>query len=210
MRTTCVALVALLSASIPMFGQSEDVHHHNFSAGLGPAIPSGSSRNYLGTAPMFALRYGYRFNQFLQADAGLQLAWGAANNQNPVLTDLGTVQGGDHEYMFPLGGRVIIPTPFQRIEVSAGGGGVYLHYSETAPSNPYYQVSCYNCTSRGGWGGYGLANVSYFLDSNKTFRLGTTFQYISASTNGQAVGNVAALHTSDHWANLTFEFGISF
>ncbi|MCZ2148436.1 MAG: hypothetical protein LC126_11745 [Bryobacterales bacterium] len=210
MRTTRVSVIALLAAAVPAFGQSDDVRHHNFSVGLGPAIPSGSSSNYLGTAPMVALRYGYRFTRFLQADAGLQLAWGAANNQNPVITDLGAVQGGDHEYMFPLGGRLIIPTPFERIEMSAGGGGVYLHYSETAPSNPYYQVNCYNCTSRGGWGGYGLANVSYFLDSNKTFRLGTTFQYISASTNGQAVGNVAALHTSDHWANLTFELGISF
>ena len=60
------------------------------------------------------------------------------------------------------------------------------------------------------WGGYGLANVSYFLDSNRTFRVGTTLQYIVAQTNGQAVGQVPALQTTDHWLNVAFEFGLSF
>jgi len=69
-----------------------------------------------------------------------------------------------------------------------------LHYSETAPSS----------------GGYGLANVRYLLDENHNFHVGTTFQYISARTNGQAVGNVPALATTDHWVNLTFEIGLSF
>jgi len=207
---TVLLVVSLGFGTGAAFAQSEHVTHHNISVGLGPAIPTGFSSNYLGTAPMVAVRYGYRFNRYLQADAGLQLAWGAANNANAVVTDLGPIQGGDHEYMIPLGGRVIVPQPFQRLEMSLGGGGVHLHYSETAPSNGYYQVNCYSCTSRGGWGGYGLANVSYFLDSNQNFRVGTTFQFISGATNGQAVGNVSALHTSDHWATLTFEFGISF
>ena len=87
---------------------------------------------------------------------------------------------------------------------------MYLHYSETAPSNGYYSSSCYTCTSRGGWGGYGLGNVSYFLDENRNFRVGTTFQFVSASTNGQAVGNVPGIKTTDHWATLAFEFGLSF
>ena len=112
--------------------------------------------------------------------------------------------------MFPLGGRLIIPQPLRRVELSAGGGGIYLHYSETAPSNGYYQTSCYSCTSRSGWGGYGLANISYFLDENRTFRVGTTLQYVSATTNGEAVGNVPGIHTSDHWLNVSFGIGISF
>ncbi|MGH9665022.1 MAG: hypothetical protein ACRD9L_11415, partial [Bryobacteraceae bacterium] len=125
-------------------------------------------------------------------------------------TDLGTVRGGDHEYMIPLGGRVIVPLPFHRFEVSAGGGAMYLHYSETVPSNPYYQPGCYSCTSRGGWGSYGLADVSYFLDENHNFHLGTTVQYVSGRTNGEAVGNVPANQTTDHWINVLVEFGLSF
>ena len=93
-----------------------------------------------------------------------------------------------------------------------GGGAAYLHYSETAPSGGYgYQTSiCYTCTSRGGWGGYGLANVSYFLDENHTFHVGTTIQYIAGSTNGQSVANIPAAKTTDHWTNVFFEFGMSF
>ena len=107
--------------------------------------------------------------------------------------------------------RVYIPQPFKRIEVFAGGGAVYLHYSETISSNGSdYSPSCYSCTSRGGWGGYGLANVSYFLDANHNFRVGTTAQYVAGSTNGLSVGSVPANKTTDHWMNIALEFGFSF
>jgi hypothetical protein len=145
------------------------------------------------------------------------MAFGAANNQNAEVTNFGQVQGGDHEFMFPLlGGRVYVPLPFERIQTSVGVGAVHLHYSETAPSNAGYgygygySSSCFSCTTRGGWGGYGLANVSYFLDSNRTFRVGTTLQYIVGTTNGQAVANFPATKTTDHWFDLAFEFGLSF
>jgi hypothetical protein len=124
---------------------------------------------------------------------------------------MGPIRGGDHEYMIPLGGRTILPLPFKRIEASVGGGGIYLHYSTTAPSGGYgYPIARYTCTSRGGWGAYRLDNVRYFLDENRTFFVGTTFEYISASTNGDAVGNVPALKTTDHWATLSFGLGLSF
>lgn len=209
MLRNLLASALLLSFSVA-FAQSGDFHRNNIVAGIGPAIPVGSATSYLSTAPLVKIGYGYRFNQYFQADVGFQMAFGAANNRNAVETDVGPVQGGDHEYMIPLGGRFIVPQPFKRFEVSVGGGPVYLHYSETVPSNGYYSVNCYTCTSRGGWGGYGLATVNYFLDENRTFHVGTTFQFISASINGQAVGSIPANKTTDHWANLAFEFGMSF
>ncbi len=210
MNKLLFTLVGVPLVTAALYAQDNEYYRNHITAGIGAGIPTGSTGSYLGTAPLVALRYGYRFNRYLQADAGFQLAFGAANNQNAVQTSLGPVQGGDHEYMFPLGGRIIIPQPFKRFEVSAGGGGVYLHYSETVPSNGYYSVSCYTCTSRGGWGGYGLGSVNYFLGSGHNFHIGTTFQYISASTNGQPVGDVPAVKTTDHWANILFEFGLSF
>lgn len=213
MNRTILVCTWMLASPL-MLAQSEgtELHHHNLVVGLGPAIPVGNGTNYLSTAPFVRFGYGYRFNRLFQADAGVQMAFGAANNQNGVVTDFGTVQGGDHEYMIPLGGRIYIPQPFRRIEASVGGGAAYLHYSETVPSggSDYYTPSCYSCTTRGGWGGYGLANVSYFLDSSHNFRVGTTFQYIAGSTNGQAVANFPATKTTDHWLNLAFEFGFSF
>jgi hypothetical protein len=202
-----VAPCILLAQTDP----ESEVHRHNFEFGVGPAIPLGNSTNYLATAPLIRLGYGYRFNRLFQADAGFQMAFGAASNPNPELTDFGTVQGGDHEFMIPLGGRIYIPQPLKKIQVSAGLGTVYLHYSETAPSGGYgYSSNCYTCTSRGGWGVYGLADVSYFLDSNHNFRVGTTLQYIVGRTNGQAVANFPAVATTDHWLNLAFVFGASF
>lgn len=209
-RLNSVVFACLLTSGLGL-AQDTDYHHNNFVFGVGPAIPVGNTTNYLSTAPLIAFGYGYRFNRFFQADAGFQLAFGAANNQNAEVTDVGMVQGGDHEFMIPLGGRVYIPQPFKRFEISAGGGAAYLHYSETVSSGtPGYSIGCYSCTSRGGWGGYGLGTVSYFLDSNHNFRVGTTVEFIAASTNGQAVGNVPALKTTDHWSNLLFEFGFSF
>jgi len=199
----------VLAVSAATYAQ-ESFHRNNITVGVGPAIPAGNATNYLSTAPFFGVGYGYRFNRWFQADAGFQAAFGAASNQNPEQTDFGPVQGGDHEFMIPLGGRVFIPSPWKRFELSAGGGTAYLHYSETIPSNQFVTNNCYSCTSRGGWGGYGLGNVSYFLDENHNFRVGTTVQFIAASTNGQAVGNVPALRTTDHWVNLAFEFGLSF
>jgi hypothetical protein len=212
MSRITLASMCLLAPCL-LLAQSDgdgEVHHHNFVFGVGPAIPVGNSTNYLSTAPLIRLGYGYRFNRLFQADAGFQVAFGAANNQNPEVTDFGSVQGGDHEFMIPLGGRIYIPQPLKRFQVSAGGGTIYLHYSETAPSSPYYPSSCYTCTSRGGWGGYGLADVSYFLDAGHNFRVGTTVQYIVASTSGQAVANIPAVGTTDHWVNLAFVFGLSF
>jgi hypothetical protein len=201
----------LLLGCVAAFGQPPDVHHHNIDVGIGPGIPTGSTSDFLGAAPLVGFHYGFRFNKLFQADAGFQLAWNAAgNNQNPVFTNVGEIRGGDREYMFPLGGRIIIPQPWNRIEIAAGGGGVYLHYSEVAPTGGAVGVQCYSCTSRGGWGGYGLGNVSYFLDENHNFRVGATAQYISAGTNGDAVGNVPGFHTTDHWFNLMFGVGISF
>ena len=159
---------------------------------------------------MITAGYGYRFNRWFQADAGLDFAFGAANNRNGEVSDFGTVQGGDHEFMIPLGGRVYIPTRFSRIEASVGAGTAYLHYSETVSQNGFGQNNCYSCTSRGGWGGYGLVNVNYFLDSTRNVHVGTTLQYIVGRTNGPAVGNVPGIQTTDHCVNLAFEFGLSF
>ena len=60
------------------------------------------------------------------------------------------------------------------------------------------------------WGAYGLANVTYFLDSDHNFHVGTTGQFISASLHGDAVGATPAIDTKDHWVSISFEFGFSF
>lgn len=204
-----ICIFGVLLSSVA-FGQSPDFHKNNVYIGIGPAIPTGGDTSYLSAAPLVSVGYGYRFTRLFQADIGFQAAFGAANNSFAEVTDLGNIKGGDREYFIPFGGRIIIPTPFKKLEFSAGGGGVHLHYSETVPSSYYYQNNCYSCTSRGGWGAYGLANASYFLDDNHTFHVGTTAQFITGKLNGQSVGATPANSSTDHWLNLSFDFGISF
>jgi hypothetical protein len=135
MKLTILVSTWMLASSLAVAqGEGTELHRHNLVVGLGPAMPLGNATSYLSTAPFVRFGYGYRFNRLFQADAGFQMAFGAANNQNAVITDFGAVQGGDHEFMIPLGGRIYIPLPFRRIQVSAGGGAAYLHYSETVPS----------------------------------------------------------------------------
>lgn len=158
-----------LSASSQAFAQDDDFHHNNVTGGVGAPTP-------VGTLPTISPPRHWphsamaTFNRLFQAGAGIQIAFGAVNNQNAEVTNFGTLQGGDHEFMIPLGGRVYILWPFNRIEVSAGGA-IYLHYPEAVSSNGSgFSPSCFSCTSRGGWGGYGLENVSCFLDSNHNFQ----------------------------------------
>jgi hypothetical protein len=66
-------------------------------------------------------------------------------------------------------GRVFIPTPVKRYDVSAGAGTAYLHYSETVPQNRFYQKQLLLLHVARRPGCYGLANVSYFLDSQPQF-----------------------------------------
>jgi len=216
MLRPAVLSLALLGPYLA-FAQSSDteIHHHNVVFGVGPAIPTGSSSNYLTTAPFIRFGYGYRFNKLFQADFGFEMAFGAADNQNAELTNFGQVLGGDHEFFVPmLGGRVYIPLPWNRVSLAIGGGGTHLHYSETAPTGGGYSYGyssgCLTCTSRGGWGGYGMGNLSYFLDSSHIFHVGTNVEYVAGSTNGPQVANIPAVKVTDHWLNVAFEFGLSF
>jgi hypothetical protein len=215
MTKTLLALSCAIVVSSPAFAQdtSDLWHHNNAVFGVGPAIPlSYGGTQYFATAPIIDISYGYRFTKLFQADAGFQAAFGAANNQNAEQTTFGPVLGGDHEYFVPLGGRIYIPQPLTRFEFSVGGGAAYLHYAETAPSSGgfYGSGGCFTCTTRGGWGGYGMANASYYLNSGHNFHVGTTFEYIIGRTSGPSVGQSVGGKTTDHWANLFFEFGVSF
>jgi hypothetical protein len=207
------AISAVLLLPVMVFAQ--DYHHSDIDVGVGFAASGSSAGAYLSNAPLFDLGYGWRFNKRFQADVGLQVAFGALNNPNPEATNFGFVQGGDHEFIIPLGGRVYIPLPWARFELSAGGGAAYLHYTETAANTGGgygygYSSYCYSCTSRGGWGGYGMANLRYWLNDNKNFSIGTTVEYVAGHTSGPPVGGILAVKSTDHWLNIMFQFGVGF
>src|ERR1051326_2303894 len=132
----------LTLVSTAAFAQESEESHNDVSFSVGAAVPRGADRAYLNNAPVISLLYGYRFNRFLQAEAGLQMAFGAANNQNVEQSEFGTVMGGDHEFMIPFSGRFYVPLHLEHWQVSAGGGLAYLDYFETAPKHGGLFFSC--------------------------------------------------------------------
>jgi hypothetical protein len=204
----CICLAKFASA------QADEFQRNHITVGTcpgtGPAIPLGNAANYVGAAPLLSVVTGYRFTRFLQADVGFHVAFGAATNRTAELTGLGQVHGGNHDYMTPLGGRYVIPSPLKLMEFSAGRGGIYRHYSKTLPLDGWYSSECCTCLSRGDWGSYGPRNASYFFGDGHNFHVGTTYEFVAASTDGQAVGYVPDVRTSDHWSNLFLEFGFRF
>jgi hypothetical protein len=201
-------LLIIVLALIPTaaFAQDNELAHNDVSFSVGAAVPNGPDRAYLDNAPVIALTYGYRFNRFLQGEAGFQMAFNAANNQNVEITALGQQYlGGDHEFMIPFSGRFYIPLPLENWQFSAGGGPTYLHYAETAPNDG---SQCLTCTSRGGWGLQGFLTVRRLIGDN--FYVGVTAQYVSANISGQPVGNGPQLNTTDHWANALVNIGLRF
>jgi Outer membrane protein beta-barrel domain len=197
--------IVLSLVSTAAFAQDSEETHHDVSFSVGAAVPNGPDRAYLNTAPMIALMYGYKFNRFFQAESGFQMAFNAANNQNPETTAFGQYLGGDHEFMIPFSGRVYIPIPLDKWQFSAGGGPTYLHYAETAPNDG---SQCFTCTSRGGWGFQGFFTVRRLIGDN--FYVGVTTQYVSANISGLPVGNGPEVNTTDHWANALINIGFRF
>lgn len=203
-------LIAAILMAAPLAAQ-DYWPRHNFTFGVGAGMPHGDIKTFMRNRPGITVNYGYRFVRYLQADLGLNMVFGAANERSFLDTQIGTLRINDREYMLPFGGRAIAPLLEGRLLIAAGGGGAWLRYNTrlNQPSS-YYRVDCPICTSRSGWASYALGNVSYFLDSNQHFRIGVTSQWVRGKTDGEQVGEIPGIRTSDRWTNIFGEVGFSF
>jgi hypothetical protein len=174
-------------------------------------MPHADLKQFMNNSPGVNVSYGYRFARNFQADLGLNMIFKAASVRDFVDTGIGYSEINDREYMLPFGGRAILPLARGRVLLAAGGGGAWLRYNEriSQPSS-YYKIACPYCTRRSGWGSYALGNFSYFLDSNKHFRVGATGQWVRGHTDGEALGDVPGTRTNDRWTNIFGEIGFSF
>jgi hypothetical protein len=184
---------------------------HNFTVGIGAGVPQADLQNAFDPKVGVRVGYGYRFHRNFQADIGFDTIFGAGNVREFVNTQLGFTRLRDYQYFLPMGGRTIIPLLGGRLEFHAGGGGAYLRYQEQIrqPSE-FVRLACPYCSSRSGWGYYGMAGFSVALDQAQHFRLGVTPMIYRGTTNGQGLGNVPAFETRDKWINVMAEFRFSF
>ncbi|MCL4403080.1 MAG: outer membrane beta-barrel protein [Acidobacteria bacterium] len=207
MRIALLA-VTLVFALTPLAAQ-DAFPHHNLTFGVGGAHPQADLSTVMQNAPGISIGYGYRFSRYFQADFGFDMLFGAAGIREFEDTMLGTLRIKDREYFLPLGGRAILPLFQGRLLLSGGGGGAYMRYSESLnqPSY-YYRVGCVTCTSRSGWGYYAQVGVDYFFAHN--LRLGVMTRSYRGHTNGENLGGVPPVQTTDRWLNTMAEIGFSF
>jgi len=201
--------LVLLALALPLFAQSYP--KHNFTAGVGGAMPGSDLEGQFSNRPDVSFGYGYRIHENFQLDAGLDVVFGAAGVRDFLETDLGYLRIRDFEYLLPLGGRIILPVSDGRVLFSVGGGAAYMRYSERLKQvSDYYQYECPYCGSRSGWGYYTLVGGSVALDRSQRFRVGVTSRLYRGNTDGDAIGYIPALRTHDTWLNVAGEFTVSF
>lgn len=149
------------------------------------------------------VNFGYRFNRYLQADIGFDLAGGAANVNRTINTTGGTRSVGDDEFFLPLGGRVVLPLAKERAMISAGGGLAYLRYSEAARGAGNEIVICSSCDARSGFGAYEMFQVKFLVDRQRHIGLGVTAKFFQGETSGGRLGTALPSPSKDRWRILS-------
>ena len=94
----------------------------------------------------------------------------------------------------PFGLRAVLPLAHGRIELSAGGGGLYEKYSVSNPESGFGLVP------RQGWGGYASARAAVAVDHRRRFWLGVTPRLMVANPP----------YARDRWFVLTGDIGLRF
>jgi hypothetical protein len=209
MKTLVLTVFTAALWTLSVFGQS--YNRHNITLGLGAGLPRDDLSAYFNDSFAAGGSYGYRFHRFFQVDFGLDGVFGAAGVRDFLPTQFGSLRIRDYQYLLPMGGRAIIPLADERIHIVGGGGGAYLRYSERIrqPSD-YFRIECNVCTSRSGWGYYGLVGANVALDANRNFRVGVTSRVYRGHTEGDPLGALPPLRTQDRWINIMGEFTFSF
>jgi hypothetical protein len=192
---------------------AQEYRKHNVLLFGGAGVPGGDLTGITSTSAGLGLGYGYRFHEYFQAEAGYELLFGAARVRDFLPTLYGNLRIRDYQHFLPYGGRVIVPIKGDKIQLFAGGGGVYMRYSERV-RQPFAQqgftFDCAVCSARDGNGYYGLVGGNMALDRAQHFRIGVTSRFIRGETSGEPIGSVPAQTTEDRWTNIFFTFTVSF
>lgn len=209
--TITFTLVSIALSAVPLAAQNRWERKFSFTLGGGVGVPGQDLRGFFSNSGLFRAGFGYRFSRYFQADAGLDAVIHAAGVDFSQNTFIGRLRVRDNEYLVPLGGRAILP--IGRVELFAGGGAGYLHYTEQVEvpgAGDDSSFNCTVCTSRGGWGYYATAGVSAAVDRHKRFWVGVETRGFRAKTSGDPLGQVPGIETRDQWVNTAAVFTVRF
>lgn len=159
-----------------------------FSGGAGVCVGPCYVQNE--TSPSLGATGGVRITP------GIELEAGVFATLNPVGEDcvaVGCTTPTSHYFWVPFGVRFFWPLKHDRFELSAGGGGLFEHFSTggTFHGGPY---------SYNGFGGYLKACAAVALDRHRHFWVGVTPRINLANSGGYR----------DRWFLITGDVGVRF
>ena len=179
-RYLLIALLALPASA--QFVQNAN----NLSIGIGGAAPAGAY-GPLDRGLALELNYGRRYTRYIQLDIGFESSW----NRDYRDFERGGLVRTTTFFFVPVGGRLNIPIREGRIMPFIGVGGVYNFdgASDIVPGVDAHKG-----------GAYGLAGVSYALDSEHRHRVGVSVRYMNIMSAGEP---------HPQWVNIFGEYTYS-
>jgi hypothetical protein len=142
------------------------------------------------TAPVLSVSYGYRPLKWFEVETGLMTALQPGQT---LCSAHGCFDPDDRYFWVPFGARFVAPIGWKRVELSAGGGGLYERYSvRNGTSNPF------NIASYDGWGGYFAGGAA--VKVTHRIWLGATPRFLLANPK----------YRRDRWFTITGEVSSGF
>lgn len=143
------------------------------------------------TAVSLGGTYGYRFTPHITAEVGVF----SVIDPYPAECDYSGCYGqNNHFTQVPFGVKFTLPVRSDRFELSAGGGGLYEHFSVTNPDTDFSE------RSYGAWGGYFKPGAGVAIDRRRHLWLGATPRWSLANSGG----------IRDRWFMLTGDLSFRF
>jgi hypothetical protein len=183
MRAT-IALVFFLACSL----NAQSFQRYDFTFSGGASFPLGQ----YDTSVSLGATGGFRLTPSIELETGV---FGVIS---PVGASCGAVgcTTVDSRYIWvPFGVRFILPLKQDRVELSAGAGGLYDNFSSA--SSMFSGPLSYH-----GFGGYLKTSVAVALDRHRHFWLGATPRVIVANGSG--------VNARDRWFMITGDIGFRF
>ncbi len=196
----CLTISVAYAMITPLMAQNDASRRwkNMLTIGAGAGIPSGDLKQFMSPSTAIRFKYGYRITRNIQADFGFDMVIKAAGDYESSKGKL------DVEFVFPFGGRAILPLSSDRLELFAGAGGAWLQYNEARGDY------CGDCVSRGGWGLYGTAGANLALEHLKRLWLGIEVQYAKGTTSGRLLETGVAVESKDRWLTTTMNLVVRF
>lgn len=163
-------LLGFLASTVLLNAQSFQRNEITFSGGQSWEVFKQFTES--DTAVSLGGTYGYRVLKNVAVDAGVLVA---RDPFPPSCASFGCFNGDNRFVWVPFGARFILPLKRDRYELSAGGGGLWEHYTVNNPN------AAFGASSYSGWGGYLKISAGVALDRARHFWISGTPRWILAN-----------------------------